>query len=110
MRLAVSTAYWPILWPSPEPVTLTLFTGASQLLLPERAAQASDEKLRPLPEPVSANPPPVTTLRKGRVERTVTLNQVTREVSHRLYVDGGVFVPEGPTPTGAQEPSVWERM
>jgi len=91
IRLAVSTAYWPLIWPSPEPVTLTLFTGASQLLLPVRAAQSSDEELRPLPEPVSASPSPATVLRKGRVERTVTLDQVTREVSHRLYVDGGVF-------------------
>jgi uncharacterized protein len=91
IRLAVSTAYWPILWPSPEPVTLTLFTGASQLRLPVRPAQSSDAELRPLPPPVSATPSPVTILRKGRVERTVTLDQVTREVSHRLFVDGGVF-------------------
>ena len=34
LRLAVSTAYWPMVWPSPEPVTLTLFTAASRLDLP----------------------------------------------------------------------------
>jgi uncharacterized protein len=91
IRLAVSTAYWPIIWPSPEPVTLTLFTGASQLNLPVREAQSSDAELRPLAEPASARPSPATILRKGRVERTVTLDQVSREVTHRLYVDGGVF-------------------
>jgi putative CocE/NonD family hydrolase len=91
VRLGLSTAYWPIIWPSPEPVTLTLFTGASRLLLPERAPRASDAELRPLPEPVSATPSSVTILRKGRVERAVTLDQITREVTHRLFVDGGVF-------------------
>ena len=44
-----------------------------------------------LPEAVSAPPSPATVLRKGRVERSVTIDQITGEVSHRLYVDGGVF-------------------
>jgi predicted acyl esterase len=34
LRVALSTANWPIIWPSPEPVTLTLFAGASQLFCP----------------------------------------------------------------------------
>ena len=36
IRVAVSTSYWPIAWPSPEPVTLTLYAGASTLELPVR--------------------------------------------------------------------------
>ena len=28
IRVAVSTSYWPIAWPSPAPVTLTLYAGA----------------------------------------------------------------------------------
>jgi uncharacterized protein len=27
LRIAVSTSYWPIVWPSPQPVTLSIFTG-----------------------------------------------------------------------------------
>ena len=30
IRLALSTAYWPIAWPAPEPVTLTLYAGAER--------------------------------------------------------------------------------
>lgn len=45
IRLAVSTSYWPMVWPSPEPVTLTLFAGASRLLLPVR--DAAGEPLPP---------------------------------------------------------------
>jgi uncharacterized protein len=42
LRVAISTSYWPIIWPSAEPVTLSLFTGASRLTLPMRAARAED--------------------------------------------------------------------
>jgi hypothetical protein len=91
LRLALSTAYWPILWPSPEPVTLTVFTGASRLLLPVRRPTPESADSPALPEPVSASPSPATILRRGRTERTVSLDQITREVTHRLYVDGGVF-------------------
>ena len=38
VRVAVSTVYWPTLWPAPTPVTLTLRTGASRLWLPVRPA------------------------------------------------------------------------
>jgi uncharacterized protein len=91
IRLALSTAYWPIIWSSPEPVRLTLFTGSSRLLLPVRAAQASDAALRPDPPAMSAATSAVTVLRKGRLERSATLDQISGEVTHRLYIDGGVF-------------------
>jgi putative CocE/NonD family hydrolase len=89
VQVALSGAYWPIVWPSPEPATLTLTTGISQLRLPVRrpAAGAGVE----LPEAVSAKPSPATVLRQGRVERSVSADPVTGEVTHRLYVDGGVF-------------------
>jgi putative CocE/NonD family hydrolase len=92
IRLAISSAYWPIIWPSPAPVTLTLFTGVSQLLLPVRSVQADDAAAKcPYPEPLCAAASPMTILRKGRVERSVTLDQISGEVIHRLFIDGGVF-------------------
>jgi uncharacterized protein len=61
IRLAVSNAYWPIVWPSPESATLTLFTGGSELQLPVRkpetdTAGVRTSGLRALPEPVCAPP------------------------------------------------------
>lgn len=47
LRVSVSAAYWYLVWPSPRPVTLTLFTGGSTLLLPVRPPQPADEKLQP---------------------------------------------------------------
>ncbi|CUH41019.1 Cocaine esterase [Jannaschia seosinensis] len=42
LRLSLSTSYFPIAWPSPEPVTLTVRTGASELELPQRADLGPD--------------------------------------------------------------------
>ena len=37
IRLALSTSYFPIAWPAPEPVLLTVLPGSSRLLLPVRS-------------------------------------------------------------------------
>jgi uncharacterized protein len=46
LRVAVSTTHWPLIWPSPEAVTLTLYTGASRLQLPVRPPRGADNELR----------------------------------------------------------------
>ena len=56
IRIAISTAYWPIAWPSPDPVILTVFTGASRLELPKRAPRPEDAKLPAFPESEGAKP------------------------------------------------------
>jgi uncharacterized protein len=58
LRLAISTSYWPLVWPSPEPVTLTLFTGTSGLELPVRPPRAEDEELPPFAPAVTPDPLP----------------------------------------------------
>lgn len=74
---------------------MTLYTGASQLLLPVREPEPAGGESRPLPPPASAAASPMTVLRPGRIERSVTLDQLSGEVTHRLYIDGGVFGPSG---------------
>ena len=49
IRLALSTGMWPIAWPAPEPVELTLYTGSSHLTLPARADRELDDRLPALP-------------------------------------------------------------
>jgi hypothetical protein len=61
IRLAVSSSYWPLAWPSPKPARLTIHTEGSRLILPVRPRRAEDEGLRSLGEPRMA-PAPVTTL------------------------------------------------
>ena len=113
IRLALATACWPIVWPSPEPVTLTVLTGASSVELPVRRPQPGDARVLPLPEPEAAPSSPMTVLREGRLERSVTMDQVSGEVTHRLYIDGGVFGPWGKLrleATGMEMGHVYDRI
>ena len=59
LRLAISTSYWPIVWPAPQPVTVSLFTGESFVDLPVRPPDLRDSALRPfeLPERAPQKPP-----------------------------------------------------
>jgi hypothetical protein len=42
IRVALSETWWPVAWPSPEPVTLHLTTGVSTIELPVRPTQAGE--------------------------------------------------------------------
>ncbi len=48
IRVAISSSFWPVAWPSPEPVTLTVSAGESTLGLPERQARSGGGALPPL--------------------------------------------------------------
>jgi predicted acyl esterase len=69
VRLALSTAYWPMIWPSAEKATLLIFGGT--LDLPLRPPRAADAQLSPLPGPESAPPEEPTVILRGdaRIER-----------------------------------------
>jgi putative CocE/NonD family hydrolase len=64
IRLALSTSYWPLAWPSPEPVELGLRIGHSRLQLPVRAPDPADAMLRPFAEPEAAPPTPIEVLQE----------------------------------------------
>jgi predicted acyl esterase len=103
LRLALSTNYWPILWPTPAPATLTLHAKACRLALPVRHPSAAEAAPIPFAPPEAAPNVPHTLLRKGRRERTVKENATTgrtvviihrdpgswRLEEHGLTVDGG---------------------
>ena len=69
VRLAISTAYWPMIWPSPEKATLLIFAGT--LDLPQRSLNVADAKLSPFPEPETAPPEKPTIIHRDgvRIER-----------------------------------------
>ncbi len=98
LRLSISTAYWPIVWPSPEPVTLTVFAGrGSALLLPVRRPQAADRRLKPFAEPVTA---PEKDVREERIGGR--RNEVRRDIATGRHTEistrGGLSrVPHGVT-------------
>jgi putative CocE/NonD family hydrolase len=62
VRIAISTAFWPWVWPSPRAVRLSLFTAQSYLTLPTRKARADDARLAALAPPKQSRVQAQTTL------------------------------------------------
>jgi putative CocE/NonD family hydrolase len=91
VRLAVSPTYWPFAWPSPEPVTLTLFPGASRLELPVRPPRPEDESIS-LPEPEEPPPYASETLRQDTPGRRVVHDLATGRSELRFDWDLGGLV------------------
>ena len=83
LRLAVSTSYWPIAWPAPEPVTVSLFTGESFLDLPVRRPDPSDVALEPFKSPERAATA-TTELRPSALKRIVERDRATGETVYRV--------------------------
>lgn len=80
VRVAISTSYWPLIWPSPEPVTIRVRTGKSTIVLPVRTSAPGDEALRPFPSP-NGRPNSLrwTLLEPAHREWTVQHNLATNE-------------------------------
>ncbi|MFP4239086.1 MAG: CocE/NonD family hydrolase [Rhodosalinus sp.] len=57
LRVAVSTSYFPMIWPAPEPVRLTLHTAGCALDLPLRPWSEADGRLPDFGPPEAAPPP-----------------------------------------------------
>ncbi len=91
IHLAISTAYWPIAWPPPQAVTLTVWSGSSTLCLPVRRPDPADAALRPFGPPESAPGPTHKPLRPLPFQRTVELDLATNEMVYTLSSDGGEF-------------------
>ncbi|MCP5080116.1 MAG: CocE/NonD family hydrolase [Alphaproteobacteria bacterium] len=64
LRLAVSTCYWPLIWPAPEQATLTVHTQGSTFYLPVRADL--NDATQPFQPPESAQPLALGNLREGK--------------------------------------------
>jgi hypothetical protein len=81
LAVSISTTYWPIAWPSPQPATLTLITGDSYLDLPVRPLRREDAKLRPFGIAVKAPETPVIRHPKeGTTRRRVTRDLLTGQM------------------------------
>jgi hypothetical protein len=84
IRLAVSTSYWPLVWPAPDLATLQIDCGHSSLILPYRSADPSDFSLAEFESPEGAVPSRQTVLTPGqgewRVEHDLGTDTHTVEV------------------------------
>ena len=88
LRVSLSTSYWPLIWPAPEPVTLTLHTGASFIDLPVRPARRGEKP--PGFAPAEAAPPvKLAEVDKPFNQREVTIDQRTSEQRLTIVDDFG---------------------
>ena len=87
IRLAISTSYWPMAWPAPRPVNLTLYTGGTGLELPIRPHRPEDADLRPFEPPEGGAPPISTDLDAGGLLRTVERDPSSGLTIYRSSID-----------------------
>jgi uncharacterized protein len=89
VRLAVGSAYWPLVWPAPYAATLRVQTGISALELPVRVGTE--------PDTVSFAPPAhgprtaVTMISPGHLERRSTQDHLAGTATYVTVGEGGVF-------------------
>ncbi|WP_372614594.1 CocE/NonD family hydrolase [Halomonas sp.] len=78
IRLALSTSYWPLAWPSPRPARLTILPSRCRLVLPVRAPRPEEEADLPaFGEPEGAPP-----LAKTLLQPTQETWQVIRDLAN----------------------------
>ncbi len=88
LRLSLSTCYWPLMWPAPEPVTLTVFANESTLTVPIRRPSERD-RTPTFPEAVAAPPLEQETLRAPSNRRETTVDPETGRVTITIVDDFG---------------------
>ena len=87
LRLALSNAYWPVVFPSPEKTVLTL--DRARLVLPVRSARPEDAALTPFPPAEGAAPLEAEAITPGSYSRTRTIDYVTGEECYARLSDTG---------------------
>ncbi len=90
LRLAISTAYWPIVWPSPETVTLSVATSGSALVLPVRPKRPEDRSLRKFEPAENAPDLDATVVRTGSKFFRTVLDHADGRVTHERMNDDGL--------------------
>ena len=78
LRVSISTSYFPLMWPAPEPVTLTVFAGATSIQVPVRDRSAEDTSLT-WRAPEAAAPVAMRQIREGWHRREKTVDPVSGE-------------------------------
>jgi len=90
LRLAVSTACWPLVWPARDPATMTVLTEGSRLLLPVRRPAEDDPHVR-FAAPRHGPAAPATRLAESRMARRVGFDLVADTATVVTEGTGGLF-------------------
>jgi hypothetical protein len=93
IRRALSTSFWPIVWPSPRVTTLRLLTDTSRLELPVRRAQPIDDTLVAFGAPEAGASVGTVQVGTPDIDWTLTRDPETGHQSHRRYTNMFILVP-----------------
>ncbi len=94
IRLALSTSYWPLAWPSPEPVRLSIYPAKSEVFLPVRTSSPASEHLPDQGVPDYPEPLESKILKPAHKEWEVIHNLRTNKVTlHVVNNDARVEYP-----------------
>jgi uncharacterized protein len=88
LRMSISTSYFPMMWPAPEPVTLTVYAGKSDLNLPIRKKPESEKPVE-FAEAQAAKPVVQKHLKKPSNKRDITVDPKTGETKMSIVDDFG---------------------
>ena len=88
LRVSLSTSYWPMMWPAPEPVTLTIRTAESFIELPTGHGAGTDVSF---PPPEGAPPLKRREIAKPANRREVTIDQASGETRLTIVDDFGRY-------------------
>jgi len=92
IRLAISSVYWPIAWPSPEKAILSIQAAESVVVLPVRPPREGDADLAPFAAPESAKPLDRTVQREPEFVWTVEHDMIGGNVTQHQWFDEGKIV------------------
>lgn len=87
VRVAISTSYWPLIWPAPHQTQITLDTEKCHVCLP--CVDAKDLVDHVFEKAVTAPPTNLKTHRRGSMTRNVTFEQHTGRTVVTLDYDSG---------------------
>ncbi|MCW6510475.1 CocE/NonD family hydrolase [Lichenifustis flavocetrariae] len=90
IRLAISTAYWPLVWPAPDAATLMFSLAGSRFSLPVRPIDAAETPVAFAPGR-SGPATPGTRLRDGRMARGVSFDHIAGKTTFTTIGEGGLF-------------------
>ncbi len=86
LQIAISTSYWPTLWPSPEAVEVTIHQG--EISVPRRKSLAETDEWQ-FEKPVGAPAWRKESLRPDSYKRTTTTDSVSGVVTVSVDADSG---------------------
>jgi putative CocE/NonD family hydrolase len=110
IRVSVSTTAWPLIWPSPQPVRMTLHAGPSEIEIPVRPSRAEDASLRDLGSAYVPDPGSRTVLEPGsRTDGSKSFEwQVDKQtLVIRSHGSGGRYIIDE---TGTELSGAWQEV